>query len=156
MVSSTLIYIYHLTLIHNVRSTQRNEMFLFFCRLVTDLKHYCRVCNTELNSCRQTKIHVSGKKHNKRLSYLEYSIKSTAGAASKLVPSTASAAVPASPETAASAAASQPAPAALSASAPTTTVIPSQQIPAEGGPRRPGAVRKSAHGEVPANADGAR
>jgi len=35
------------------------------------LQHYCRVCNIQLNSCRQVRIHVEGKKHLKRLHYLK-------------------------------------------------------------------------------------
>ena len=36
------------------------------------LQHYCRVCNTQLNSCKQARIHVEGKKHEKRLAYLKF------------------------------------------------------------------------------------
>ena len=38
------------------------------------LAHYCRVCNTQLNSCKQARIHVTGKKHEKRLAYLKFSL----------------------------------------------------------------------------------
>lgn len=38
----------------------------------TPLQHYCRVCNTQLNSCKQSRIHVEGKKHEKRLAYLKF------------------------------------------------------------------------------------
>eukprot|EP00493_Phyllostaurus_siculus_P015749 UN15992 len=34
-------------------------------------QHFCRVCNTQLNSCKQARIHVAGKKHEKRLAYLK-------------------------------------------------------------------------------------
>lgn len=37
----------------------------------TPLPHYCRVCNIQLNSCRQAKIHSSGKKHHKRLQCIQ-------------------------------------------------------------------------------------
>ncbi|XP_059086516.1 uncharacterized protein LOC131883156 isoform X1 [Tigriopus californicus] len=40
----------------------------------SNLNHYCRVCNTQLNSCKQVNIHISGKKHQKRFNYLKYSI----------------------------------------------------------------------------------
>lgn len=43
------------------------------------LQHYCRVCNTQLNSCRQVGIHVGGKKHEKRFNFLKFSIESGAG-----------------------------------------------------------------------------
>ncbi|XP_040572481.1 uncharacterized protein [Lepeophtheirus salmonis] len=38
------------------------------------LDHYCHVCNTQLNSCKQTRIHVNGKRHEKRLIYLKYAL----------------------------------------------------------------------------------
>lgn len=38
------------------------------------LLHYCRVCNTQLNSCKQVNIHVGGKKHGKRLNLLKFSM----------------------------------------------------------------------------------
>ena len=41
------------------------------------LQHYCRVCNTQLNSCKQARIHVSGKKHEKRLAYLKFSLETS-------------------------------------------------------------------------------
>ena len=41
-----------------------------------NLQHYCRVCNTQLNSCRQVNIHVGGKKHEKRFNFLKFSIES--------------------------------------------------------------------------------
>ena len=41
------------------------------------LLHYCRVCNIQLNSCRQAKIHSEGKKHEKRLSYLKFCLESS-------------------------------------------------------------------------------
>ena len=41
------------------------------------LQHYCRVCNTQLNSCKQARIHVAGKKHEKRLAYLKFSLESS-------------------------------------------------------------------------------
>ena len=44
---------------------------LFF-RSVSNLQHYCRVCNTQLNSCKQSRIHAEGKKHEKRLAYLKF------------------------------------------------------------------------------------
>lgn len=46
----------------------------YFYRNLSNLNHYCRVCNTQLNSCKQVKIHISGKKHQKRFNYLKYSI----------------------------------------------------------------------------------
>ena len=46
-------------------------------RSSSNLQHYCRVCNTQLNSCKQVKIHVSGKKHEKRFNYLKYSIETS-------------------------------------------------------------------------------
>ena len=42
-----------------------------------NLQHYCRVCNIQLNSCRQAKIHSEGKKHDKRLSYLRFCLESS-------------------------------------------------------------------------------
>ena len=36
------------------------------------MQHYCRVCNTQLNSCKQSRIHAEGKKHEKRLAYLKF------------------------------------------------------------------------------------
>ena len=49
-------------------------LFQFFCncRSVSNLQHYCRVCNTQLNSCKQSRIHAEGKKHEKRLAYLKF------------------------------------------------------------------------------------
>jgi len=41
------------------------------------LQHYCRVCNTQLNSCKQARIHVTGKKHEKRLAYLKFSLETS-------------------------------------------------------------------------------
>merc|ERR1719361_3228026 len=41
------------------------------------LAHYCRVCNTQLNSCKQARIHVTGKKHEKRLAYLKFSLETS-------------------------------------------------------------------------------
>ena len=41
------------------------------------LQHYCRVCNIQLNSCRQAKIHSDGKKHEKRFAYLKFCVEST-------------------------------------------------------------------------------
>ena len=41
------------------------------------LQHYCRVCNTQLNSCKQARIHVAGKKHEKRLAYLKFSLETS-------------------------------------------------------------------------------
>ena len=38
------------------------------------LTHYCRVCNIQLNSCRQAKIHSEGQKHSKRLNFLKLCI----------------------------------------------------------------------------------
>ena len=40
------------------------------------LSHYCRVCNIQLNSCRQAKIHSEGQKHSKRLNFLRLCIES--------------------------------------------------------------------------------
>ena len=40
------------------------------------LSHYCRVCNIQLNSCRQAKIHSEGKKHCKRVNFLRLCIES--------------------------------------------------------------------------------
>ena len=40
------------------------------------LQHYCRVCNIQLNSCRQAKIHSEGKKHCKRVNFLRLCIES--------------------------------------------------------------------------------
>ena len=53
----------------------------FYCRangfLITPvLSHYCRVCNIQLNSCRQAKIHSEGKKHCKRVNFLRLCIES--------------------------------------------------------------------------------
>merc|ERR1719340_224894 len=45
--------------------------------LSSALQHYCRVCNTQLNSCKQARIHVAGKKHEKRLAYLKFSLESS-------------------------------------------------------------------------------
>ena len=45
-----------------------------FSRSTPNLQHYCRVCNTQLNSCKQAQIHTDGKKHEKRLSYLKFSL----------------------------------------------------------------------------------
>ena len=42
-----------------------------------NLQHYCRVCNTQLNSCVQAKIHSQGKKHDKRVSYLRFCLESS-------------------------------------------------------------------------------
>ncbi|CAB4067916.1 unnamed protein product [Lepeophtheirus salmonis] len=36
------------------------------------IPHYCKVCNIQLNSCRQAEIHANGKKHDKRLQYLHF------------------------------------------------------------------------------------
>ena len=47
------------------------------CLVNPCLLHYCRVCNIQLNSCRQAKIHSEGKKHEKRLSYLKFCLEST-------------------------------------------------------------------------------
>ena len=57
-------------------------MYLFFrsnsqCLVNPCLLHYCRVCNIQLNSCRQAKIHSEGKKHEKRLSYLKFCLESS-------------------------------------------------------------------------------
>jgi len=41
------------------------------------LQHYCRVCNTQLNSCKQARIHCTGKKHEKRLAYLKFSLETS-------------------------------------------------------------------------------
>ena len=41
------------------------------------LQHFCRVCNTQLNSCKQARIHVAGKKHEKRLAYLKFSLETS-------------------------------------------------------------------------------
>ncbi len=41
------------------------------------LQHYCRVCNIQLNSCRQARIHQEGKKHQKRLKYLKMCIETS-------------------------------------------------------------------------------
>merc|ERR1712223_1371396 len=43
-------------------------------RFAPNLQHYCRVCNTQLNSCKQAQIHTEGKKHEKRLSFLKFSL----------------------------------------------------------------------------------
>ena len=32
------------------------------------------MCNTQLNSCKQAQIHTDGKKHEKRLAYLKFSL----------------------------------------------------------------------------------
>jgi len=45
--------------------------------LTSALQHYCRVCNTQLNSCKQARIHVTGKKHEKRLAYLKFSLETS-------------------------------------------------------------------------------
>jgi len=45
--------------------------------LSSALQHYCRVCNTQLNSCKQARIHVTGKKHEKRLAYLKFSLETS-------------------------------------------------------------------------------
>ena len=45
--------------------------------LSSALQHYCRVCNTQLNSCKQARIHVAGKKHEKRLAYLKFSLETS-------------------------------------------------------------------------------
>ena len=52
----------------------RISLMNFFCncRSVSNLQHYCRVCNTQLNSCKQSRIHAEGKKHEKRLAYLKF------------------------------------------------------------------------------------
>ena len=47
------------------------------CLVNPCLLHYCRVCNIQLNSCRQAKIHSEGKKHEKRLSYLKFCLESS-------------------------------------------------------------------------------
>ena len=49
-------------------------MKFYFSRFAPNLQHYCRVCNTQLNSCKQAQIHTDGKKHEKRLSYLKFSL----------------------------------------------------------------------------------
>merc|ERR1719464_1801798 len=41
------------------------------------LQHFCRVCNTQLNSCKQARIHCTGKKHEKRLAYLKFSLETS-------------------------------------------------------------------------------
>ncbi len=33
--------------------------------------HYCYVCNTQLNSCKQALLHCSGKRHRKKLQFLQ-------------------------------------------------------------------------------------
>jgi len=48
--------------------------------LTSALQHYCRVCNTQLNSCKQARIHVTGKKHEKRLAYLKFSLETSEAA----------------------------------------------------------------------------
>jgi hypothetical protein len=48
---------------------------------VSNLQHYCRVCNTQLNSCKQSRIHAEGKKHEKRLAYLKFCFENTGGKA---------------------------------------------------------------------------
>ena len=55
-------------------SIYKNILDDFFCncRSVSNLQHYCRVCNTQLNSCKQSRIHAEGKKHEKRLAYLKF------------------------------------------------------------------------------------
>lgn len=40
------------------------------------LPHYCLVCNIQLNSCRQAKIHSEGKKHYKRVHCLKLCMES--------------------------------------------------------------------------------
>ena len=45
--------------------------------LSSALQHFCRVCNTQLNSCKQARIHVAGKKHEKRLAYLKFSLETS-------------------------------------------------------------------------------
>ena len=50
----------------------------------TVLQHYCRVCNIQLNSCRQAKIHTQGKKHEKRLTYLRFCIENSQGEGGEL------------------------------------------------------------------------
>lgn len=47
-------------------------------RSAPKLSHYCRVCNTQLNSCKQSTIHVEGKKHAKRLEYLKFCVEASA------------------------------------------------------------------------------
>merc|ERR1739838_1145851 len=48
-------------------------------RSVSSFQHYCRVCNTQLNSCKQSRIHAEGKKHEKRLAYLKFCFENNAG-----------------------------------------------------------------------------
>ena len=52
---------------------------LIIYRSVSNLQHYCRVCNTQLNSCKQSRIHAEGKKHEKRLAYLKFCFENNAG-----------------------------------------------------------------------------
>ena len=52
-------------------------MFPRSFRSSSSFQHYCRVCNTQLNSCKQVRIHIAGKKHEKRYNYLKYCIDSS-------------------------------------------------------------------------------
>lgn len=60
-------------------------------RSVSNLQHYCRVCNTQLNSCKQSRIHAEGKKHEKRLAYLKFCFENGA-------PTTSAPTVPSAPQ----------------------------------------------------------
>ena len=55
--------------------------------LTSALQHYCRVCNTQLNSCKQARIHVTGKKHEKRLAYLKFSLETSEAVSNTYPPS---------------------------------------------------------------------
>ena len=67
--------------INNADYYSQEQNHFFFrtsqCLVNPCLLHYCRVCNIQLNSCRQAKIHSEGKKHEKRLSYLKFCLESS-------------------------------------------------------------------------------
>ena len=95
---------------------------------VSALQHYCRVCNTQLNSCKQARIHVSGKKHEKRLAYLKFSLETSEAVNNSCYTSTAA---PAAGQYAATAVPPQPQQVQMTSAMPTVyTAYPPPPPPA--------------------------